>query len=40
MNVEEAKAAGTATHQGKTYYFCSERCKATFQRTPERFARG
>jgi Cu+-exporting ATPase len=37
MDVEEGTAAGTATHEGKTYYFCSEQCKAAFQRTPARF---
>lgn len=27
MNVEEGKAAATAQHGGKTYYFCSTGCK-------------
>jgi YHS domain-containing protein len=37
MDVKEDDAAGSVTHEGKTYYFCSEGCKAAFQRTPARF---
>lgn len=33
MNVDEKKAA-TAVHDGKTYYFCSAGCQATFERAP------
>ncbi len=38
MQVDEAKAAATAEYQGRTYYFCSAACKATFERAPEKFA--
>jgi Cu+-exporting ATPase len=38
MNVDEKKAATTSTHAGKTYYFCSAGCKATFEKAPEKYA--
>lgn len=38
MTVDPATAPGQATHQGKTYYFCSEQCRVQFERTPEKFA--
>ena len=31
MRVEPERAAGTAAHEGKTYYFCSSRCKSAFE---------
>jgi YHS domain-containing protein len=37
MEVDEKKAAATATHKGKTYYFCAAACKATFQKAPEKY---
>jgi Cu+-exporting ATPase len=37
MNVDENKAAGTAVHNGKTYYFCSSTCKESFEKTPEKY---
>jgi YHS domain-containing protein len=37
MNVDENKAAGTAVHNGKTYYFCSTGCKAQFEKQPEKY---
>ena len=27
MKVDDQKAAAKATHEGKTYYFCSQSCK-------------
>ena len=39
MNVNEEKAAATAVHEGKTYYFCSPGCKATFDKDPGKYAR-
>jgi Cu+-exporting ATPase len=30
MEVEEKKAGATATHGGKTYYFCGVACKEKF----------
>ncbi len=38
MDVDEAKAAGSSTYQGKTYYFCSEGCKKSFDENPEKHA--
>jgi Cu+-exporting ATPase len=38
MQVNETTAAATVVHKGKTYYFCSSACKATFEKTPEKFA--
>src|SRR5688572_20696927 len=39
MTVEEAKAAGSAEHGGKRYYFCSKHCLAKFQADPDKYAR-
>jgi Cu+-exporting ATPase len=38
MNVDEKKAAATAVYRGQTYYFCSQGCKATFDKAPEKYA--
>ncbi len=38
MEVDEAKAVGSSTHQGKTYYFCCEGCKKAFDENPEKHA--
>lgn len=37
MDVEEQKAAATATYGGKTYYFCDPGCKTAFERAPEKY---
>jgi Cu+-exporting ATPase len=34
----DPELAARAEHRGKTYYFCSEGCLATFQEAPERYA--
>ena len=39
MNIDEKTAAAKATHQGKTYYFCSEACKNEFTANPEKYLR-
>ncbi len=39
MMVVPNRAAGTSVYQGKTYYFCSAGCKASFERTPAKFAK-
>jgi len=39
MTVDEATAAGSATHAGTTYYFCSEHCHEAFLSDPDRYAR-
>lgn len=38
MNVDEKKAGGTVAYDGKTYYFCSAACKATFDKAPAKYA--
>jgi len=35
MQVEEDKAAATAEHEGKQYYFCSKGCQETFTGNPK-----
>jgi len=37
MVVDEKQAAGTATFDDKTYYFCAAACKDKFQRDPNRY---
>jgi uncharacterized protein len=34
MTVDPDSAAGRSTYRGETYYFCSQGCKATFDREP------
>ena len=38
MNVDEKRAAGSSTHEGKTYYF-STNCKAEFEKNPTKYFR-
>ena len=37
MNVDPTIAASTATHGGKSYYFCSRGCAEKFQRDPQKY---
>src|SRR5207248_2354843 len=37
MTVDPATAAGTYTHEGKPYYFCSRSCLQRFQADPEHY---
>ena len=37
MQVDEQAASGKGNYQGKTYYFCSPACKATFDKNPEKY---
>ncbi|HXH65902.1 MAG TPA: heavy metal translocating P-type ATPase [Candidatus Limnocylindrales bacterium] len=37
MMVDPQNAAGKTEHGGKTYYFCSPRCKERFKKEPEKF---
>lgn len=39
MDIDERKAAATATYNGKTYYLCSAGCKATFDKDPAKYAK-
>jgi len=34
MNVDEKTAKYKSEHMGKTYYFCSQVCKTTFDNNP------
>ena len=38
MQVDPAKAAGSSTYKGQTYYFCALSCKETFDKNPEKYA--
>jgi len=40
MDVDEKSAAGKSDYQGKTYYFCSAGCKASFDKNPEKYVSG
>lgn len=37
MTVEPSKAAGSTTHQGQTYWFCSPHCLAKFKADPAKY---
>ncbi len=37
MDVDEEPDTPRSTYKGKTYYFCCEHCKETFDRDPEKF---
>src|ERR1700691_4659630 len=38
MKVDPAKAAGSAAHEGTTYYFCSKNCLNKFEHDPGKYA--
>jgi YHS domain-containing protein len=38
MNVEERAAKFKSEHKGKIYYFCSQKCKKTFDKNPTKYA--
>ena len=40
MTVEPATAAGTHTHEGKAYYFCSTHCLGKFRLDPAAYLKG
>jgi YHS domain-containing protein len=37
MTVEQRNAAGQSEYQGKTYCFCSKKCKEKFDKEPAKF---
>lgn len=37
MDVNENKTQLKSEHMGKTYYFCSQECKAAFDKNPMKF---
>jgi Cu+-exporting ATPase len=34
MKIDDAEAVGTAEHEGRIYYFCSETCRNAFIADP------
>ncbi len=40
MQVETANPGATSTHDGHTVYFCSDRCKAKYDKDPDKFDTG
>ena len=38
MMVDEKKTKLKSDYNGKTYYFCAPSCKATFDKSPAKFA--
>jgi Cu+-exporting ATPase len=38
MQVDETATAHRFDHTGKTFYFCSEACRAKFSKSPETYA--
>lgn len=38
MQIDEEKAEFQSQYGGKTYYFCSQECKNTFEGKPEHYA--
>lgn len=40
MEVDPAKTPYKTVYRGKVYYFCSQHCKAAFEKDPERFLKG
>jgi YHS domain-containing protein len=39
MEVDPQQAAGRSEYQGRTYYFCSPGCKASFDRDPAKYVK-
>jgi YHS domain-containing protein len=40
MNVDEKTAKLKSEYMGKTYYFCNQSCKTTFDKNPARYGGG
>ncbi|MFQ5852269.1 MAG: YHS domain-containing protein [Candidatus Binatia bacterium] len=38
MQIDEKSATERSDYRGKTYYFCSSSCKATFDNDPAKYA--
>lgn len=39
MTVNEETAKWKSEYEGNTYYFCNERCKTAFDKSPQRFVK-
>jgi YHS domain-containing protein len=37
MNVEQKTARFKSEYKGKTFYFCNQACKATFDKNPTKY---
>jgi YHS domain-containing protein len=37
MEIDERQSAGTSVYNGRTFYFCSERCREAFDRNPKAY---
>jgi YHS domain-containing protein len=37
MTVDEGKALYRSEYEGRTFYFCSQGCKSTFDKDPRRY---
>lgn len=37
MMVDPAKAAASYEYEGVTYYFCAPGCKASFEKSPDKY---
>lgn len=40
MSIEDKEAAGTSSHKGSAYYFCSKNCQDKFDGSPDAFITG
>jgi YHS domain-containing protein len=40
MNVDEKTAKFKSEYKGKTFYFCNQSCKVTFDKSPTRYVGG
>ncbi len=39
MTVDENTAVAQTEYKGKTFYFCAEGCKETFEKEPDKFVK-
>jgi Cu+-exporting ATPase len=39
MEIKAGEAKASSEYKGKTYQFCHESCKATFDKSPEKYAK-
>ncbi len=38
MDIDEKNAEYSSQHKGQKYYFCSDACKESFDKDPQRYA--
>ena len=39
MKIEDSKAAGKSTFEGRDYYFCAKSCKTKFDQNPQQYVK-